>query len=486
MFTPKQRYVLLSAALAALCSTATFAAEPAAADEPVAPPPAPAADELPPPADEPPMTVEPAPSDHEPDPEPLRQSTNAAGGRNRGPLMRLLGRTGLAGPLEDARINVFGHVEGSWTHNFDDPALDLNLGRIFDLEHDDPTLNQLSLNVERQVQVTPDRTDVGFRVEWLYGGDARFTQANGLFDHYNVDFEEGDTDGSGVIDADEPGPDDIAGPDEQWDLLQAYVDLGLPVGRGLRVRAGKFAYFKTIDPVASPLYSRSFSFGGALPFTLTGAYGTYAVSDDLTVEAGIARGWDQALEDNNGAVSFFGSVRYDLSERTRLAVKFITGPELDGDNGNFTTALDGTLSQRVSDRLTLSLNGMIAFQGGDEPDGPQLVTANGTSIQFERDVAPGTEWYGVAGYALYRVNNMLGVNGRLEWFRDEDGATTLVSQNLYGATVGLTITPFPNDETLSTLLVRPEVRYDRSSEDYFDGFEDDDQLTFALEGVFAF
>src|SRR5690348_6855882 len=50
------------------------------------------------------------------------------------PLMSLLDRAGIGGRLEDANIRLFGHVEGSYTYNADDPLNDLNLGRVFDLK----------------------------------------------------------------------------------------------------------------------------------------------------------------------------------------------------------------------------------------------------------------------------------------------------------------------------------------------------------------
>src|SRR5207244_7596692 len=48
------------------------------------------------------------------------------------PLMSLLDRTGLADPLDDARISLFGHAEASFEYNFMHPAGDFNAGREFD------------------------------------------------------------------------------------------------------------------------------------------------------------------------------------------------------------------------------------------------------------------------------------------------------------------------------------------------------------------
>jgi len=93
---------------------------------------------------------------------------------------------------------------------------------LFDFEHDDPTLNQLSVFVERAVAASPDKLDIGFRIEPMWGGDARLIHSNGLFDHHGFPAFPGS-----------PGTGD--GPDEQFDLVQAYVTANLPVGDGLLV-----------------------------------------------------------------------------------------------------------------------------------------------------------------------------------------------------------------------------------------------------------
>ena len=178
------------------------------------------------------------------------------------PLMALLDGTSFGDALKEARINIFGHAEASWTHNFssDDRII---VGRVFDLEHDDPTFNQLDLTVERSVVVSPDQWDLGGRVEWIWGGDARLIHSVGLFDHYGFD----------------------DGPDNQFDLNQAYVDVNVPLGKGLRVRAGKFVTLlgqEVINPIGNALYSHSYLFGYAIPFTHTGVLGTYALSDKVT------------------------------------------------------------------------------------------------------------------------------------------------------------------------------------------------------------
>jgi hypothetical protein len=386
----------------------------------------------------------------------------------RSPLMSLLDSAGVGKPLDDARIRVYGHVEGSYTYNFAHPPTELadyklgvgkfidNPGRTFDVENQKILLNQLTLNVERTVDAADaarrQQFDVGGRVELLYGSDARFIHANGLLDNYDDDATVRVT----------------GGPLNQFDLPNAYVDLALPVGNGLSIRAGRFTFFKQIDPNYSPFYSHSFTFGGALPFTLTGAYATYVVNDQLTVDAGVSRGWDQALDDNNGSIDVFGRLRYQATDQLRFVLAAITGPEQTGDNGNYRTAVDFTAAYEPNDKLTLLADLIYGQQA--QPAG-----GSGTS-----------HWYGVSVYAVQELTKELSTGVRLEVYRDDGGFTTGVDQTLYEATVGVTIRPFANDRYLQFLKIRPEVRLDYSTENYFDGFDSHYQITAAVDAIFNF
>jgi len=370
--------------------------------------------------------------------------------------MSLLDKEGVGDPLKEARLQVYGHIEAGWTHAFDDPANNLVLGRVFDIEHDDPLLNQIDLNVERKVDLHKGSFDFGGRVEFLYGGDARFIKANGLFD--NDDF--------------------FNGPDNQFDIPQLYGDFAIPIGgsEAIRLRVGKFLFFKQIDPNASVFYSHSYTFGAALPFTLSGASAYYEMGDHWAFEAGANRGWGQALEDNNDSWSFHGRATYRAGTRTTISLLGITGPELEDNEHDWRTALDFVIRHELNDQTTALLDVVYGWQPNVSakdvgPDSPAI-----------GDCA----WYGVAGYFVRSLNDKMSVAGRLEWFHDEGGFTTGVDQNLYEATIGMTFTPFARDELKQNLKIRPELRYDYSDNDFFDGLTSNSQLTFAVDAIFNF
>jgi hypothetical protein len=365
----------------------------------------------------------------------------------RTPLMNVLDRAGVARQMDDYGINAGGFVEASWTYNFDTPDSQANTGRVFDFEDQDLTLNQIDLFIEKTVAASPDKFDLGGRMEWIWGGDARLIHANGLFDHY------------GVFD----------GPDEQFDPVQLYLQANLPIGNGVILTVGKFVTllgYETINPTTNPLYSRSFLFGFAMPFTHTGVLGSYQINDSWSVTGGVVRGWDQALEDSNDAVSFTGQLKW-TSDKHAVLLNVITGPEQADNNSDYRTVLDAIVICRASDELTLVANGDFGWESDGAPDGDNAI------------------WWGVAGYATYNLNDMLALQGRLEYFDDDDGARG-IGTRVYEATFGVNIKPLPSNEYGAGLVVRPEIRWDGADDDIYNGGADDNQFTFGVDAIFAF
>ena len=50
---------------------------------------------------------------------------------------------------------------------------------------------------------------------------------------------------------------------------------------------------EVINPTGNALYSHSYLFGDAIPFTQTGVLVSYTLTDAITVEGGVTRGWNQ-------------------------------------------------------------------------------------------------------------------------------------------------------------------------------------------------
>ena len=375
----------------------------------------------------------------------------------RKPLMLGLDYVGLAKPLDDAKINIYGFVAGSYTFDWGQPPGDNITGRVFDVQHDDLELEQADIQVERLIDIASvaetKTVDVGGKVELIYGQDARFIHANGL------NFYGGNA----------PQLD----PKNQFDLVQAYVDVGVPVGNGLNIRVGKFVTllgFEVINPTANPFFSHSYSFGYAIAFTHVGVLGTYKIDDHFTLDLGVTRGWDQSLEDNNGrSIDVMSRLTWAVDDKTTAYFTTTIGPEAAGDSSGWWYSLNGIFSRKVTDELTLSADTVYTYyEAGSNFDSSQ-------------------QWYGVAGYASYKINDYVTANLRGEWFDDNDGYRFgSVPNQVYEATAGVTVHPFPADKFGQNLSFRPEIRYDYSNKAFFDAGTDHDQWTLAVDAIYQF
>ena len=368
----------------------------------------------------------------------------------RTPLMSLLNEAGLARPLEDAGITVGGRIQGSYTHSFSSPPGNDIAGRYFDFEHQDPTLNQIGVFFDRAVAT--DRFDVGGRIEWIYGADTRLIHSLGLFDHHGVD----------------------TGPDNFWDLNQAYLDVGL--GSGWKVRAGKFNSpigYETIDPTGNDFYSHTFLFGYAVPFTHTGVLVSHAASDTLSYAFGVTRGWDTSLEDNNDTVDFLGQVAFVLPEKQTLTFGLVAGPDQPGNNEDYRVFVDVIYVRQLWDNLKVAIN---ADYGWEQDS---VSSVSGSDAQ----------WFGVALYGGLAMSDAVTLNTRVEYFNDQDGARLtggVGGTSLYEGTIGLSIKPFANDPYGQGLVIRPEVRVDYAEKRFFDGATDRLQVTAAIDAYYKF
>jgi hypothetical protein len=370
----------------------------------------------------------------------------------RRPLMYLLDQSGAAGRLDQYGINIYGHIELGWTHNFDDPSTGQNAFRSFDFEHDEHTLNQIDLTIARVVDYRQQKWDVGFLMEWMYGGDAGLIHANGIFDWY----------------------DGVRDPENQFDPVQFYVDVTMPFLNGSRLRMGKFANlvgFESINPTQDFIgfYSRSFVFGTGYPFTHLGALYTFDIdaARRWTLTAGITRGDEQGFEDNNDVPAFLGSLNWQINDRMSLYIANSTGPEQPGNDSDIRTTWDATFYWKPTDKCRFLANVYFIYDAAGDPVGDSGVL------------------YAFAALGSYDFCKEARFKVRAEWFHDSDGLRTLENLDLFEVTAGLDIIPFARRGHAllgENLIIRPELRWDFADEDVFDG--SDNQFTFGIDVIF--
>jgi hypothetical protein len=398
---------------------------------------------------------------NEPNAAPVMADDN--GPTVRRPLMAALDGLGAAKPLDAIGIDIRGYVEGSWQFDASHPTGNYFTGRAFDNEQESVLLDQLDLNISRQVDASKGKFDVGFTIEQIYGADAALLHANGLTTYSP----------SKILGAYTAGPE--RSPKNQYDLTQAFLTFAVPVGNGLTVTVGKFDTllgYEVIDPTQNTFFSHSFLFT-QIPLTQTGVLVGYNVMSGLTVTGGFTRGWDQALKDTNGSLDALGQIKYTQDKLT-LILNASTGdqePTGSGLNG-WRTVFDAVAQYAYADNLTLAVNADYGFE-------PQV------------DAGSTGQWYGAAVYGTYKISQMFSVSGRAEWFDDQDGVAPVsfnpgVPNTYYELTLGVAIKPFPTNNIGSNLVIRPEVRLDYADKPTWVGDNSHDQLTAAIEAYFTF
>jgi hypothetical protein len=381
------------------------------------------------------------------------------------------GETETASPTPAPRFKISGWIDSGITFNPASPQDNQNFGRFFDDRANEPLLNQLVINFERALAPQPGQFDWGFKLQFMYGSDARYIHSLGLFS---------DTAATSIV---------------QPDLVEGYLNLHFPIisEGGLDLKLGKFVTLEgveTIDPRANFFYSHTYIFNVGIPFNHTGALATFHATKWLDLYSGITRGVNTSIEDNNDSVSFHGGVGLNLldGKLTTLATTSI-GPETPNNNHDQVYFNDIAITAKITDKFT-SL----------------------TDLNYALNEVSDAQAFGIAQYFTYAINSWLTAGIRGEIFWDDDGfyvfsfannhdpmralegeptidpRTVGGGKTTYGAiTAGVNIKP-PVPKPLAGLAIRPEIRYDCSLNDTrpFNNSSDRDQFTAGIDFIVTF
>jgi hypothetical protein len=369
-------------------------------------------------------------------------------------------------------IHLSAQLDAGFNLNPMRPSTGLNFGQLFTDHANQATLNQLLLTANKPLDPKNPDFQWGFKLQGMYGSDARYTQFLGELN--NV----------------------APGDRYQLDIVEANVLFHLPVltDGGIDLKAGQYSTplgYETIDPSTNPFYSHSYIFQFALPFKHTGFLTTTHVNDMLDVYGGLDTGTNTTfgpLGENNSAIGGIGGVNLTLmgGNLTILGLTHmgpeqasrVLSPEGFNADGQWRFYNDIVITYKASDALTLV-----------------------TELNWVRDdfgfVDKPVNAFGVAQYGSYTLTDTLTLNGRIEFFRDDNnffvasfsgnndpvrfqqglstvgpvyggqgfygpgpGGTT--GNSTYGAlSVGVTYKP-TLPAPVTGLLIRPEVRWDHA------------------------
>lgn len=355
--------------------------------------------------------------------------------------------------LEASGLTVNGYIDAGYSYanrNIEGTGagpLGVNT-RVFDAQNNSFALHQFGLTVAKQ-----PKEGFGGLVNLTVGKDAQVI-------HSFPEFTSG-TSGS------------------MFDVTQAYAQWA---GGPLTVIAGKFTTLHGTEVIASSgntNVSRSILFG-AVPFTHTGLRATYAVSDTISLIAGVNNGWDQVTDSNRGKTLELGAT-FNPIKPLNIAIsgysgKETTTPTPSAITEGTRTSVNLVASYALTDAFSLGLEYLSVDQDKVFPNGDKA------------------KYSGYAGYLTWNVSPKYRAVVRLESFDDHDGvhfgtipggvATFTGGQVKY--TEGtLTLAYLPAD----SFELRAEVREDRANQAVFADYQGNASktlMTMALQGLYKF
>ena len=374
-----------------------------------------------------------------------------------------------------SNIKLSAQLEGGIVINPARPRDGLNFGQLFTDKANQFQLNQILVTAEKDVDPKATGFDWGFKLQLLYGSDARYTQFMGEFNHA---FNSRD----------------------QLGIQEADVSLHLPwlSAGGIDAKIGQYPTpigYEVTDPKGNPFYSHSYIFNFGVPIEHTGAYAIWHANPTVDIYAGVDTGESTTFGggDNNGAAAGLGGFGFNNLLGGKLIVLALThfGPEnptltVPGANSKFRYENDAVITYKATNKLTLT-----------------------TELNYIRDDAFNADGYGAAQYVSYTLSDTLTLNGRAEIWRDNKGffvgafpgnhdfvnaefglpATVLsAAPTTYSEiTLGVTYKP-PVPAAISTLMLRPEIRYDHSLNGThpFNGGRDNGAFTIAADAILGF
>ena len=344
-----------------------------------------------------------------------------------------------------AGFKLTGFAEGSYSYtgrSLGDTAI---VGRLYDRLQNRFMINALAVVLDRPYD--PAKFSAGFHTEVLLGQDATVIQSTG--------FKLGD----------------------QGDIPHLYVTLNVPTasGNGLQFKIGRIPTLmglEVIETYANPNWSEGNQFIYVENFTGTGLSVETKFNDHIDAQFRVINGWDQ-VSDVNGRKSLMGRVGLYPDALTSLGIVGYWGPEEAGNNTANRYGIEGLAWRKLG-----KAQAWVQADVGTEQANAALP-----------DPTQHAKWWAVGAWFTYDFSPAVGLALRGDYVNDENGARSTLNtvgvgfpantgQKFGSATATLNVKSWPN------ALVRPELRYDRSTLAAFKGQKD--QVSLALSVAYLY
>ncbi len=418
-------------------------------------------------------------------------------------------------------LAVDGYVEGGIAINFNQPFNNINWGHLYTDRANTPTFNGAVLTAQRPLDPKASGYDFGFKLQTQLGEDARYNHLTGFLDY--------------VI----PSRTQVA-------VLEGNVQAHLPWTSflsegGIDVKAGIFPTYNGAELMYSKdnlFYSHSYIFNFG-PFLHTGLMTATHVRSWLDIYAGVTTGvnnWIGYPGQPNASPSFHGGFGLNLLDGNLTVLGIVHHGPQNSSQGRFNvtytppgapylwpnggvggipgacvcnantadrTFTNLTTTWKATESLTFITDMAYNRESGWNPISftgfPQnsygaadaaFATVNPAwpGLANLPQKSQGAESYAIAQYASYKYNDIIKINGRAEFYRDNKNFFVSANPGYYDSvnafhgfpnqviaqpanvgtsylalTAGLTITPeIPKLPIITGLIMRPEFRWDTS------------------------
>jgi hypothetical protein len=327
-------------------------------------------------------------------------------------------------------MTISGFVQTSYFYNTQHPASGQSDGYLWNTKDNSFSINKFKLTVAG-APVATDKWDATYRASLMFGDDAPVLNS--------------------------PGASGTGGNSSFNDLREAYVELNIPIGTGLDIKAGELISLLNWESGDGGAANPNFSQGNQWWYTgngpSAGVQGTYNFTDKVGLTLRIDNGLYQGPVDNNQGKAFSGSI--NLKPTDKLWCNLV-----------------GWYDSQPGDSNTSGIESIGGYQFTKK-------LGTGYEVDYFHFAAPtaSTDLWSVGGWAWYNFTDKVGVAFRADYVSQDNGVlgpavrpgaglTSLDNGGDLGSlTATLNLTPVPN------IKIQPEIRYDYTS--YYNGLNGD-------------
>jgi len=326
-----------------------------------------------------------------------------------------------------AGSQLSGFVTASYFYDTSRPPGAISPGYLWNYKANSFDINKIKVTLGKAAEISGDKWDAGYNVMMIYGQDAKFV-------------DTGPAQASGT------------GNNKGFDSLrQAYVELNVPIGSGIDVKAGQLISLLNYESGDGGAVNANFSQGNQWFFTGNGPSAgvqlSYKFCPLVDFTARVQNGLYTGAIDNNGYKTVMGSLGIHPDEMTSINLIGFGGRE--GASSQLWTKGGSVIASRV---LTKKYNITLASEFD--------------YFSVDRAGISGADFWSIGGWLSADFTPTLGAALRMDYISDPQGASTagllgfsgaLTGQDLFSATATLNFRPVPS------IKIQPEIRYDHTS-----------------------